>query len=61
MQLAGQSKLRNDPKTPTEFFWRVVNAQVTFVPAAEPDGQAKFVLHQNGREITRSRTKPEAR
>ena len=47
-QLTGQPKFEIFPKSPTEFFWKVVNAQVTFVK--DDSGKViKAVHHQAGR------------
>jgi CubicO group peptidase (beta-lactamase class C family) len=49
-QLPGQANYEIFPQTPTDFFWKVVDAQVTFAVAA--DGRATgLVLHQNGRNL----------
>jgi CubicO group peptidase (beta-lactamase class C family) len=53
-QLTGQPKFEIFAKSPTEFFWKVVNAQVTFV--VEDERQAvKAIHHQAGREIIAAR------
>jgi CubicO group peptidase (beta-lactamase class C family) len=49
-QLGGQPRFEIFPKTETEFFWKVVDAQVTFVK----DDQGKVIKaihHQNGNTI----------
>ena len=47
-QLTGQPKFEIYPKSPTEFFWKVVEAQVTFVK--DDSGKVvKAVHHQGGR------------
>jgi len=47
-QLTGQPKFEIFPKSPTEFFWKVVNAQVTFVK--DDAGKViKVIHHQAGR------------
>ena len=47
-QLTGQPKFEIYPKSPTEFFWKVVDAQVTFVK--DDSGKVvKAVHHQGGR------------
>jgi hypothetical protein len=47
-QLTGQPKFEIFPKSPTEFFWKVVNAQVTFVK--DDSGKViKAIHHQAGR------------
>jgi CubicO group peptidase (beta-lactamase class C family) len=47
-QLTGQPKVEIFPKSPTEFFWKVVNAQVTFVKD-DAGKVVKAVHHQGGR------------
>jgi len=47
-QLTGQPKLEIFPSSPTEFFWKAVNAQVTFVKDAAGK-TTKAVHHQGGR------------
>jgi serine-type D-Ala-D-Ala carboxypeptidase/endopeptidase len=48
-QLTGQSAFEIFPESPTEFFWKVVDAQATFVLGK--DGRAEtMTLHQNGRD-----------
>lgn len=47
IQATGQPKFEVFAETPTEFFLKVVNAQITFVIG--PDGRAtKMILHQGG-------------
>lgn len=48
-QLTGQPALRLYPRSPTEFFYRAVEASITF----ELDGEQvqSLVLHQNGRDV----------
>lgn len=49
VQATGQDKYEVFPESDTQFFYRVVNAQITFEMA--PDGTAvALVLHQNGRD-----------
>ncbi|HEY2839763.1 MAG TPA: DUF3471 domain-containing protein, partial [Pirellulales bacterium] len=49
-QLTGQSKARLYPTSPTEFFYRVVDAQISFVK--DDDGKViRLVLRQNGRDL----------
>jgi CubicO group peptidase (beta-lactamase class C family) len=43
-QLTGQPKFEIFPKSPTEFYWKVVNAQVTFVK--DPSGKVTKAIHQ---------------
>jgi hypothetical protein len=53
-QLTGQGNYEIFLQTPTDFFWKVVDAQVTFAVAA--DGRATgLVLHQNGRDLPGAR------
>ena len=54
-QLTGQPAVEVFPESPTDFFFKIVDAQVTFKLGA--DGRATgFVLHQNGRDIPGTRT-----
>jgi D-alanyl-D-alanine-carboxypeptidase/D-alanyl-D-alanine-endopeptidase len=49
VQLTNQARVANYPKSSTEFFAKVVDAQITF--ETDPQGHANFlVLHQNGRD-----------
>lgn len=49
-QLTGQSATEIFPETPTDFFWKVVDAQAHFEVA--PDGKvASLTLHQNGHDL----------
>jgi CubicO group peptidase (beta-lactamase class C family) len=49
-QMTGQPKAELFPTSETEFFLKVVNAQVTFVK--DPQGKVtQLILHQNGRNI----------
>jgi hypothetical protein len=53
-QATGQPKCEIVPEAPTEYFLRVVDAQLTFVTNAT--GQATAViLHQNGANVTGQR------
>jgi D-alanyl-D-alanine-carboxypeptidase/D-alanyl-D-alanine-endopeptidase len=53
-QLTGQPANEIFPAGDTEFFWKVVDAQLTFDPGA--DGRAKsLVLHQAGRNLPAAR------
>lgn len=53
-QLTGQDAFKLSAKSDTEFFYRVVDAQITF--DADGDGPAKsLTLHQNGRDIPAKR------
>jgi CubicO group peptidase (beta-lactamase class C family) len=50
VQLTGQPGFRVYPESQTEFFYRVVDARITFVRDA--DGKVnKLVLHQNGLDL----------
>ena len=54
--MTGQSKLVLLPRSKTEFFFKVVNAEVTFV--SDPGGKVIGVEHlQNGRTIEAPRLK----
>jgi len=56
-QLTGQSAFEIYPESATKFFWRVVDAQVTFDRAA--DGRASaLTLHQMGRDQRATRADP---
>ena len=49
-QLTGQPKFEIFPKSSTEFFWKVVNAQVTFVK--DDSGKViKAIHHQAGQTL----------
>lgn len=53
-QLTGQPKCEAFPESETEFFYKVVDAQLSFVK--DEAGQAKrLVLHQNGGHLTAER------
>ena len=55
-QATGQPRFEIFPSSPTEFFLRVVDAQITF--ATEGAGPAPgLVLHQNGRDVPGKRIK----
>jgi D-alanyl-D-alanine-carboxypeptidase/D-alanyl-D-alanine-endopeptidase len=57
-QLTGQNKYRLFPESETKFFYRVVDAQITFVK--DDQGKAtKLVLHQNGVDQTAVRVEEE--
>jgi hypothetical protein len=43
-QLTGQPKIEIFPKSETEFFWKVVNAQITFVKNAS--GKVTKATHE---------------
>jgi hypothetical protein len=47
-QMTGQPRFEIFPKSPGEFFWKVVNAQITFVKD-EHGKVTKAIHHQNGR------------
>ncbi|NEU97299.1 glyoxalase superfamily protein [Bradyrhizobium uaiense] len=54
MQLTGQRSVRFYAESVTEFFAKIVDAQVSFV--AGPDGRAtSLILHQNGSDIPMAR------
>jgi beta-lactamase regulating signal transducer with metallopeptidase domain len=56
-QLTNQPKLEIFASAPKEFFWKVVDAQVSF--QVGPDGQTTgLVLHQNGRDVAMPRVNP---
>jgi CubicO group peptidase (beta-lactamase class C family) len=49
-QATGQQKFQIFPESPTKFFYKVVDAQITFVE--DDDGTVKrFVLRQHGRDL----------
>jgi len=50
-KLVGQGAFPIYPQSPTEFFYKVVNAQLTFVTDAQGAVTA-VILHQNGANIT---------
>jgi hypothetical protein len=53
-KLSGQPTFPIYPQSPTMFFYKIVNAQITFMPG--PDGvAASLVLHQNGLDIPMTR------
>jgi hypothetical protein len=45
-QLTGQPRFEIFPKSETEFFWKVVNAQVTFVK--DENGRVAKAIHEHG-------------
>lgn len=49
-EMTGQPKFEIFPKSETEFFWKVIDAQVTFVKD-ENDDVVKVIHHQGGMEI----------
>jgi hypothetical protein len=57
-QMAGQPKFEIFPRSETEFFWKVVDAQVTFVRNEE--GEVTHAIHrQSGAEIKAPKVKDE--
>lgn len=48
-QLTGQPAFRIHPRSPTEFYYRVVDARITF--EVEGDNVKALVLHQNGQDL----------
>lgn len=55
-QLTGQAAYRIYPESQTKFFWKVVDAQVTF--DVDPAGKVTgLVLHQNGRDLKAAKMK----
>jgi len=49
VQASGQDEFEVFPESDTRFFYRIVDAQLTF--ESTPDGPAAaLVLHQNGRD-----------
>jgi len=58
-QLTGQEKYEIFPRSETEFFWKVVDAQVTFV--RDEKGKVTHAFHQqSGREFKAPKLKDEA-
>lgn len=55
-QLTGQSAYEVYPESPTEFFYTVVDAQLTFITNASGEA-TRLILHQNGIDQTTSRVK----
>ena len=54
-QASRQEKFQLFAESPTKFFYKVVDAQVSFV--AGDDGEVeKLILHQNGRDMPATRT-----
>jgi hypothetical protein len=49
-QLTGQPKIQIYPKSPTEFFWKVVDAQVQFVKN-DAGKVTKAIHHQGGQTL----------
>ena len=56
-QLTGQAAFEIFPESPTDFFWRVVDAQVTFERGPDGRGTA-LTLHQIGRDQKAVRIEP---
>jgi bla regulator protein BlaR1 len=56
-QLTGQPPVEIYPESATEFFMKIVDAQITFVPDAQGQTTA-LVLHQNGANIVMPRIDP---
>jgi D-alanyl-D-alanine-carboxypeptidase/D-alanyl-D-alanine-endopeptidase len=53
-QLTGQWRFEVFPESPTDFFWRIADAQMHF--DLNPDGRVTgLVLHQNGRDLPAER------
>lgn len=56
-QLTGQPSAEIFPEGPNDYFYKIVDAQITFTRG--PDGRAtSMVLHQNGRDQTAPRIAP---
>ena len=55
-QMTGQPKFEIFPKTETEFFWKIVNAQIEFVKDDEGN-VIKAIHHQGGMEIEATKIK----
>jgi CubicO group peptidase (beta-lactamase class C family) len=56
VQATGQEKLPIFATSPTEFFYKIVDARITF--EADKDGKVeKLILHQNGRDMDAARRK----
>lgn len=54
-QLTNQDKFEIFPKSENEFFYKVIDAQITFV---KEDGKTiKLILHQNGQDMPAAKTK----
>ena len=49
-QATGQRKLRIYPSSPTEFFYKAVDAQITFELDAAGH-VTRLILHQGGRDL----------
>lgn len=59
-KLANQPSFRLWPKSETEFYYRVVDARITFVveKGAKSGKASKLILHQNGRDAPATRIEP---
>jgi hypothetical protein len=56
VQCTGQAKLPVFAESTTKFFYKAVDAQITFVP--DKDGKVEsLVLHQNGVDLQAKRKK----
>jgi D-alanyl-D-alanine carboxypeptidase len=55
-QATGQPKVEVFPSSPTEFFLKVVDAQITFVKDAS-GAVTQLILHQGGRDMTAKKIK----
>lgn len=55
-QLTGQGRLPVFASSETEFFYKAVDAQLTFEPGADGTAAVAVVLHQNGRDLRAPRT-----
>jgi hypothetical protein len=49
-QLTGQDKHQIFAETPTKFFYKIVEAQITFIEGENGEIK-KLILHQNGRDL----------
>jgi len=56
VQATGQDKFPVFPASKTKFFYKVVNAEITFVPDAKGEIN-KLILHQDGRDLEAFRKK----
>ena len=55
VQATGQERLPVFAESQTEFFYKVVKAEITFV--SDHEGEVgKLILHQNGRDLEAIRT-----
>jgi hypothetical protein len=53
-QLTGQQRFRIYPESDSKFYYRVVDAQITFECDAEGKVQ-RLILHQNGKDMPAAR------